>query len=92
MFIAAFVAASSLGMAAGPFLAIPLKYMNPCKLLGFTINNVTMAGWFMAVIWVLFLVTALLFFYEPLRKQKLQVCIIVHTCFSILSYDAFAGV
>ncbi|GMH35397.1 hypothetical protein BSKO_03265 [Bryopsis sp. KO-2023] len=66
---AAFVGSSSLGMAMGPFLAIPLDGVGSRKWLGLTFNNVTLAGWVMCGAWVVFLVVSILFFAEPPRRK-----------------------
>ncbi|GMH35396.1 hypothetical protein BSKO_03264 [Bryopsis sp. KO-2023] len=66
---AAFVGASSLGMALGPFLAIPVDAVKETTVLGLTINNVTTAGWVMCLAWVVFLIVTIVFFAEPPRKD-----------------------
>lgn len=72
-FLPGFVAASSLGMAAGPFLATPLHHVPNTRVWGLTINSVTMAGWGMALVWILFSVVAFLFFAEPQKSKTNKV-------------------
>ncbi|CAD7694892.1 unnamed protein product [Ostreobium quekettii] len=67
---AAFVGASCLGMATGPFLSLPLSFIPHLKFLGLTIDNVTVAGWLMAAVWGLFLLIAVPFFSEPKAKAE----------------------
>ena len=58
-------------MAVGPFLALPLSYIRESKFLGLTLNNITIAGWLMVAIWLLFLFIAVPFFAEP-KKASLK--------------------
>lgn len=70
----AFVAASAGGMAMGPFLAVPLsqllqQYGDSIKIAGLTINVVTVEGWLMVGVWIIFWLTGYFFFKEPLGAQ-----------------------
>ena len=62
---AAFVAASNLGQALGPFLSLPLAYLPELTIAGLPINSVTAIGWIMAASWLTFFLATLLFFKDP---------------------------
>lgn len=70
----AFVGSSVLGVAAGLLLAFPLGYIpdSTLSVLGIKldIDEVTVAGWILALLWSLFMVIGGLFFEEP--REKLQ--------------------
>lgn len=73
-------------MAAGPFLATPLEHVPNTSVWGLTINNITMAGWGMSLVWILFFVVTALFFSEPQRTKNRMVsqqleALLVHTAF-----------
>ncbi|CAI5522435.1 unnamed protein product [Closterium sp. Naga37s-1] len=65
---AGFVSAGALGMAAGPFAASLIDFLN-FKFLGFTVNSVTSPGWLMVLSWLLYLAFVVLFFKEPDRSH-----------------------
>ncbi|CAI5959533.1 unnamed protein product [Closterium sp. NIES-64] len=65
---AGFVSAGALGMAAGPFAASLIDFLN-FKFLGFTVNSVTSPGWLMVLSWLLYLAFVVLFFKEPDRTH-----------------------
>ena len=71
-----FVAASAAGMAAGPFLVLPLsslldRYGDSWTVLGgLTLNVITVSGWIMVFTWAAFSIVALLFFVEPLPPRS----------------------
>ena len=70
-----FVAASAAGMAAGPFASVPLSSIfdradDKWKLLGFSVNAITVSGWLMIVLWAAFWFTAVTFFEEPLKATQ----------------------
>ncbi|CAI5474421.1 unnamed protein product, partial [Closterium sp. Yama58-4] len=65
---AGFVSAGALGMAAGPFAASLIDFLN-FKFLGFTVNSVTSPGWLMVLSWLLYLLFVVLFFKEPDRTH-----------------------
>ena len=69
-----FVAASSAGMAAGPFAAVPLsalfdKYADTWRVLGWSVNAITVSGWLMVAMWLAFYFVAQVFFQEPLQSD-----------------------
>lgn len=61
---AIFVGASTLGMAAGPALSVPLAALSPQDPDGLW-NPVTNVGWCLAAAWVLFIVWAAVAFDDP---------------------------
>ena len=65
---AAFVAAGSVGIAAGPLLSSVMTAVPPTRLGFVTLDSVTLGGWAMAVIWAVFLVVVALRFEDPLLK------------------------
>eukprot|EP01025_Chloroclados_australasicus_P040926 TRINITY_DN4309_c0_g1_i1.p1 TRINITY_DN4309_c0_g1~~TRINITY_DN4309_c0_g1_i1.p1 ORF type:complete len:888 (-),score=107.73 TRINITY_DN4309_c0_g1_i1:634-3165(-) len=69
---AGFVAASAAGMSLGPLLALPLSYIVESKyaILGtaWTINDVTMGGYIMFALWLVYGIVAFFLFEEPKRK------------------------
>eukprot|EP00892_Ulva_mutabilis_P003282 jgi/Ulvmu1/1325/UM011_0053.1 len=73
----AFVAASAAGMALGPFIAVPLtmllgRYGDTWRVAGLTVNVITVEGWLMVVVWLLFFVIAALYFDEPLAPDAAE--------------------
>ena len=52
-------------MACGPLLALPLSYLPHTSVGPISIDPVTAGGWFMGLLWLLFLVLTLFFFAEP---------------------------
>ncbi|KAL0800474.1 hypothetical protein Bca101_055649 [Brassica carinata] len=65
---AGFVSASALGMACGPALACLFQtHFTICNL---TFNEDTLPGWFMASVWLVFLLLLLIYFKEPERETK----------------------
>ncbi|GJP40506.1 hypothetical protein CLOM_g182 [Closterium sp. NIES-68] len=68
---AGFVSAGALGMAAGPFAASLIDFLN-FKFLGFTVNSVTSPGWLMVLMWLIYLACVVLFFKEPDRSHLQQ--------------------
>ncbi|KAF2297652.1 hypothetical protein GH714_001947 [Hevea brasiliensis] len=65
---AGFVSASALGMACGPALAGLLQ--TNFKIYKFTINQVTLPGWVMAVGWLLYLILLWITFREPSHETE----------------------
>lgn len=61
---AAFVSASALGMAAGPFIA-GITGSIAFKVGGFHVNYLTSPGWLMSVAWLVYLCALLVLFKEP---------------------------
>ncbi|KAJ7550770.1 hypothetical protein O6H91_07G117600 [Diphasiastrum complanatum] len=66
---AAFVIASSLGMAAGPSLAGILNNLD-FKFGGAPVNNVTSPGWLMGFLWITYLILVIVCFKEPSRNSE----------------------
>lgn len=66
---AAFVAASNLGLALGPFLALPLSHVPHTHLGGLPINPVTSVGVVMALLWLLFLAGTAAWFQDPPQES-----------------------
>eukprot|EP01018_Ginkgo_biloba_P008761 Gb_27488 [translate_table: standard] len=65
---AAFVSASALGMACGPALAGVLQVNK--SFLGITLNQNTLPGWVMAILWFVYLLWLWISFKEPLREDE----------------------
>ncbi|XP_076891459.1 SPX domain-containing membrane protein At4g22990-like isoform X1 [Bidens hawaiensis] len=69
---AGFVSASALGMACGPALAC--LFQTQFKIFGFTFNQDTLPGWFMAFAWFVYLLWLWFSFKEPpLEKEDIIV-------------------
>mmetsp|Transcript_7795 Transcript_7795/g.48330 ORF Transcript_7795/g.48330 Transcript_7795/m.48330 type:complete len:752 (+) Transcript_7795:5453-7708(+) len=67
---AAFVASSTIGMALGPILAAPLSGVRTTIGIGNAVlhlNEITLGGWVMALVWFLYAATTLFFFQEPTK-------------------------
>lgn len=67
---AAFVASSTIGMALGPILAAPLSGVRTTIGFGNAVlhlNEITLGGWVMALVWFLYAATTLFFFREPTK-------------------------
>lgn len=72
---AAFVASSTVGMALGPILAAPLSGIHTSVNIGKAIlhlNEITLGGWVMALLWFLYAITTLFFFREPTKRDGAQ--------------------
>eukprot|EP00216_Chloropicon_sp_CCMP2111_P001757 CAMPEP_0198240682 /NCGR_PEP_ID=MMETSP1446-20131203/5714_1 /TAXON_ID=1461542 ORGANISM="Unidentified sp, Strain CCMP2111" /NCGR_SAMPLE_ID=MMETSP1446 /ASSEMBLY_ACC=CAM_ASM_001112 /LENGTH=750 /DNA_ID=CAMNT_0043923429 /DNA_START=160 /DNA_END=2412 /DNA_ORIENTATION=+ len=61
----AFVAASTLGAAMGPLLAVPLSNLAETEVGGFSINPITAGGWAMALCWLIYTTAVMLCFRDP---------------------------
>ena len=66
--IAGFVCASAIGMALGPFLALPLGQMPTIHAGLLTFDYITVAGWIMIVAWLAFIVLWVATFKDPLAE------------------------
>ena len=65
---AGFVCASAIGMALGPFLALPLGQMPTIRAGLLTFDYITTAGWIMIVAWVAFIALWVTTFKDPLKE------------------------
>ena len=67
-FTAGFVCASAIGMALGPFLALPLGQMPDVRVGLLLFNYITTAGWIMIAAWLAFIALWLTTFKDPLAE------------------------
>ncbi|KAH0483030.1 MAG: hypothetical protein KVP17_002930 [Porospora cf. gigantea B] len=67
-----FVAVGSLGMSAGPGLQVLFNKLPETRINGHIINSLTLPGWSMFFLWVLFLIAAIVLFVEPQRRYALR--------------------
>ena len=63
---AGFVCASAIGMALGPFLALPLGQMPTLRAGPLLFDYITAAGWIMIAAWLAFIVLWVATFKDPL--------------------------
>ncbi|XP_073042930.1 SPX domain-containing membrane protein At4g22990-like isoform X1 [Primulina eburnea] len=67
---AGFVSASALGMACGPALAGLLQ--TEFKIYNFTFNQVTLPGWVMVLLWLIYMICLCFSFREPAREAEVN--------------------
>jgi hypothetical protein len=63
-------------MALGPLLSLVLARVPTTRLLGLTINPITVAGWIMLATWLVFIATWVVLFKEPLAQCAPPSCFI----------------
>ncbi|CAL5218517.1 g204 [Coccomyxa viridis] len=68
-----FVCASAIGMALGPFLALPLGQMPTIRAGPLLFDYITVAGWIMIVAWTAFIALWVATFKDPLAEDAARV-------------------